>query len=458
MTHPILKGHIIETGDFPLMICDSYPLVEIIDEKNDGDYSEYVKPFDLDESLIRFYIVQKEDGIDIIYDMHHIIGDATTKSIINGDLENALNGKLDNEVDYGFLYASRDAFEAEFSLAYESAKNFYNEKFADIDEVQNMEIDVDASSGSVILPIRGVRDAVESFTHKNSITVSNFLNSVFAYSYSRFTGDNKVYYTFIENGRHEDYSRTAVSMFAHTIPILADCSNDSIKNYLINTSDLILESMSNSIYLFRLIASDFDLKNDVNFEYNYDLNEMSDIGDELILSDETDYVSELSCVVYDLDDGHVVNVSYFDQFSQDTIIRFVNVFKKVLIQFLEKKNLADIDYISDDDLMLLDTYNQTEHPLKHDDILDAFNENLSRFPDNDLVYYNDVKYTYGEGAHVSKVISDKLKELGVDSMTMWLFSLNVRRHTYFVYWVFSQQVRLTFRWMTHILIVVYSLF
>ncbi len=29
-----------------------------------------------------------------------------------------------------------------------------------------------------------------------------------------------------------------------------------------------------------------------------------------------------------------------------------------------------------------------------------------------MVYYNDVKYTYGEGAHVSKVISDKVKRVG----------------------------------------------
>ncbi|WP_407374929.1 amino acid adenylation domain-containing protein [Methanobrevibacter sp.] len=413
--HPILKGRIIETDVLPLLICDSNPQIDIFTKNENFDSSELVKPFDLEKSLVRFYIVEKEDGIDINYGMHHIIGDATTKSLIDRDLAIALKGNLDNDIDYGFLYASRDSFEAEFNLKYESAKKFYEEKFAEIDDVQTMETDVNASSGSVILPIRGVRDKVKSFAHENGITVSNFLNAAFAYAYSRFTGDNNVYYTFIENGRHETYAQEAVSMFARTIPILVDCENRPIKDYLIDTSDLILESMSNGIYPFRLIASEFDLKNDVNFEYNYDLNDVSDIGDEIIFSDETDYVSELSCVIYDLDDGYLVNVSYFDKFSQDTIERFVKVFKEVLTQFLECENLSDIEYVSDDDIMLLNSINNTERSLKHDDILDAFNENLSRYPENYLVHYKDVSYTYAEGAYIANEVRDRLAKLGVKS-------------------------------------------
>ena len=34
--HPILKGRVLDTGDLPLLVCDGYPAVEIVDV---DDYS-----------------------------------------------------------------------------------------------------------------------------------------------------------------------------------------------------------------------------------------------------------------------------------------------------------------------------------------------------------------------------------------------------------------------------------
>ncbi len=91
------------------------------------------------------------------------------------------------------------------------------------------------------------------------------------------------------------------------------------------------------------------------------------------------------------------------------------VFKEVLIQFLEKENLRDINYISNSDIKLLDSYNQTEHPLKYDDILDAFNDNLKKDPDKSLVSMYDRIYTYGEGAFIAERLARELIDIGVES-------------------------------------------
>ena len=302
------------------------------------DYSELIRPFDFSKCLARFFIMNEGDGITVGYDMHHMISDATSCAIINKELNLALNGDLDDDADLGFVYASRDSFESQFDYKYGSAYKFFSDEFADIDEVQDILSDVDGSEGSVRLPIRDVREKVELFTQEHGITVSNLLNAVFAFTYSRFTGSGKVYYTFTENGRHENYSQDAMGMFVRTIPVLVDCSDKSIKDYLSGVSDLILESMSNSVYPFRLLAREFDLSNDIIFEYNYDLNDVLDIGDDIIFSDVADRVSELLCVVNDLDDGFVVSLNHLDKISQDTAVRFVNVFKEVLVQFLDKSN------------------------------------------------------------------------------------------------------------------------
>ena len=449
--HPILKGRIMETTDMPLLVCDAEPPIEFIDAKesklegiidNETEKlfdlerllamdNEFIKPFDFEESLIRFFIIDGPKGIEIFYDMHHMISDATTSSIMDNELHLALSGKLDEKVDYGFLYASCDSFESQFGLEYENAKRFFDEKFADIDEVQNLPEDIEGSIGKVGLPIHGVREAVEAYAHEKGITVSNFLNAVFAYTYSRFTGSDKVYYNFTEHGRHEEYSQEAISMFVRTIPIMVDCENKSIDEYLLNVSDLILDSMTNNIYPFRLLAKEYSLNIDITFEYNYDLNDMSDVGDEISFYEVGDRVAELLCVVNDLEDGYYVGISHMDKYSQETITRFVYVFKEVLIQFLEKENLGDIDYVSNEDLEILDKINETDHTIKYDDILDAFNDHLSKCPDNKLVSYNDISYTYGEGAYIADKIAKRLIALGVKPQDNVAFLTECREYYMF---------------------------
>ncbi len=43
------------------------------------------------------------------------------------------------------------------------------------------------------------------------------------------------------------------------------------------------------------------------------------------------------CVVNDLDDGFLVSLNHDDIISQDTAERFVNVFKEILVQLLDKE-------------------------------------------------------------------------------------------------------------------------
>ena len=409
--HPILRGRILDTDGIPLLICDNNPSIETISNAN---YHDLIKAFDLDKSLSRFYIVDNDKSKFVFYDLHHIISDATTRTLINKDLKQALMGELDDEIDLGFAYASRDSFESKYDPKYKSAHKFFQDMFADIDDVQYFLEDIDGSMGSVSLPIRGIRRKVESFTQKYSITTSNLLNAVFAYTYSRFTGSNKVCYNFTEHGRHENYLKDALGMFVRTVPILVDCENKSVSDFVTDTSDLILKAMANSNYPFRLLAREFNLTNDVVFEYNYDLNDF-DIGNDIVVRKDADSVSEFLCVVNDLDDGFVVSVSHLDRFSQHTAKQFVKVFKEILIQILEKENLADINYISNEDMELLDEYNKTDIGLNYTDILEAFNDNLSKYPDNTLVSYNDVSYTFAEGAFIADRIAKCLIDLGVNA-------------------------------------------
>jgi amino acid adenylation domain-containing protein len=338
--HPILKGRIFDDRDMPLLICDSYPLVEVC---NTNDFTSLINPFDLERYLARFFIIDNEKTKHIVYDIHHVINDAIGYNIIGNDFTDAFDGILNKDVDLGFLYASRDSFESKFKATYDSSHEFYSKQLKDISEVGSMKKDSKGSQGIVSLPIRGIRSDVEEFTRNNNITIGTFLNAIFAYAYSRFIGSPKVYYNFVEHGRHENYIQDSLGMFARTTPILVDCKNDDIKTYLEYFSDLVLNSMMSNVYPFRLLEKEFNLNNIVLFEYNFDLNDVSYVGNDIIVRDTfKDSFSEFFCVINDLDDGYVIHINHADMFSSDTAVRFVRLYARILTQILDNKNLDDI--------------------------------------------------------------------------------------------------------------------
>ena len=409
--HPILKGHVLDDVDMPLFVCDSYPTIDVVHSTDTGSL---VKPFDLEDTLARFYIINTPEQKSIFFDIHHIISDATTLSVIINDLNAALDNNLDSSVDLGFVYSSYDFFDSKFQSNYDSAHEFFARNFSEIDDIQTLLSDVEGSEGSVILPIRGFKDKLEDFAHENGITVGNLLYAVFAYTYSRFTGGDKVYFNIMEHGRHDEYVQDAVGIFVRTIPLIVDCSDVSVNEFLSNVSDLVLDSMTNSIYPFRLLASEFNLNNNIFFEYNADLNDTSFIGSDMICTDYAlDTVGEFSCIANDLEDGYSIMINHSDKYSQGTAKRFAYAFKEILTQILDKTNLNEIEYVSSDDMRLLDEYNETDYELEYRDVLDAFNDNLSKYPDNNLVTFNDVSYTYSQGAFIANKIAEKLSDLGI---------------------------------------------
>ena len=102
--------------------------------------------------------------------------------------------------------------------------------------------------------------------------------------------------------------------------------------------------MSNNIYPYRLLEKEFNLDNIVLFEYNFDLNDVSNIKNTPVIKKTSkDAFSEFFCVINDLDDGYVIQVNHTDMFSSDTAIRFVNSYAQILTQILNKTKLGNLD-------------------------------------------------------------------------------------------------------------------
>ncbi|WP_461463878.1 amino acid adenylation domain-containing protein, partial [Methanobrevibacter sp.] len=171
------------------------------------------------------------------------------------------------------------------------------------------------------------------------------------------------------------------------------------------------------------MANKYDVKSDVLFqflpdwvmdtndsEWNMVNNDVDDLLDNM-----GDLIADLSVEVIRRSNNYFLGVVYSDKYSSGFIDRFVQSYKFVLNDMLRVNTLRDISYVSSDDLVLLEEFNDTGHHLLYADVLDAFNDNLVKYPDNVLVSYMGSSYSYAEGAYIANMLAQILVDLGVVS-------------------------------------------
>ena len=419
--HPILSMCVSDDYDVPYLVKGSNPSIIIESDVNKDFIAKFLtKPFDLYDSLSRFLIVEKEDSFIIYALFHHIIFDAISEDVFKRDLYTILSGGVVG-VDDSFLKVSAFSQQIGESNDYAEARKFYDSILADVDDTGELLDSVLADGpGSTLIDLDIDNKLFNSFIEKHNIGENGFFSSVFAYTLSRFIGNEKVLFNIIENGRDRFNNFDSIGMFVNTLPLLIDCKNQNIDSFIEYVSSVIYGVMRYNYYPFRLLANEYNINSNILFQYLPEwFRDTNDFDDTLVEVDENDLLdrrglnADLSVRVMQKGNAYLLSVVYCDKYSSDFINRLVESYKLILKDMLTVEVLGDISYVSSDDLVLLDEFNNTKQDLLYDDILDAFNANLLICPDNYLVSYKDISYSYGEGAFIADKIAKFLIDKGI---------------------------------------------
>ena len=411
--YPIFKSRIIvNEGELPNSVFDA--CVEI-NEGSQNDVDSFVRPFQLEKCLARFLIVNDGKSNYLCCDVHHLIFDGTSLNIFLEKLNLLLNNEDIDSQDDGIL--RQISFEENIDSNYiDDAQEFLYDMLASRDEVYDLLPSLDGEESFYVDSFDIDEDYLSSFLQSHVITHNQFFASVFGYTLSKFAGSSKVLFNLIEDGRGHVNLTDSVGMFVKNIPVLMDCTNRDTDSFLRYSSNLINSLMKYDLYPFHVIANDFDLSSSILFQYAPDLfyNEFSDDFDYKIEGLKHDVYGDMVFYIFNMAGNKLgIKIFYSDKFSKEFIEHFVETYKLILHELCRVSQLSQINYISQSDLKILDDINRTEHVIAYGDILEAFNDNLSKYPDNMLVSYNDVSYTYQEGAYIADKIAKKLKDLGI---------------------------------------------
>ena len=406
--HPILKSFIDVIDGVVCLKTGFNPKVDYKNEYDENVISDFMnKSFDLNFTLSRFLLVKKDDeeGFVLVSVFHHLIFDGFSSLVFKQHLFDLLEGKV-LKLDEGIVKSSVYNEEIVKTQEYSDAEAFYESMLCEAADVSSFLSDVgDNEAGFHSCDLGVGKSDVDILLKSYGISENILFTGVFAYTLSRFTGDNKVLFNILDNGRDNLSNYESIGMFVNTLPLLIDCSDKDPVSFMDDVRDLIFNVFSYNFYPFRVLAQKYNINSSILFQYQ-------PVFDEV--NNQFFNVSDFEFRMFEKNNRYVVNVIYSGLFSSDTIRRFVESYNMILNQLLSVNKLSDINYISSSDLELLNTYNDTSCDLDYVDVLEAFNDNLSRNPDNILVSYEERSYTYGEGAFIADKISSSLKDLGVE--------------------------------------------
>ena len=254
--HPILGMCVSDEFDVPYLVKGSKPEILVESDAGEEFVKEFLtKPFDLHDCLSRFLIVENEYGYRLYGVFHHIIFDALSDGVFKQDLQAILDGKS-VDTDDSFLKVSAFNQQIKENDDFVEADKFYESLLVDSDDAGSLlDSVVSDGPGSIHIDLDLDLDLFNSFIDDYGISENIVFTSAFAYTLSRFAGNDKVLFNMAENGRDRFNNLNSIGMFVNTLPLLVDCKNQDVSSFIGDISSLIYDVMRYNYYQFRLLAN-----------------------------------------------------------------------------------------------------------------------------------------------------------------------------------------------------------
>lgn len=401
--------------------------------------NQFIQPFDLSKApLLRIAIVEiKGEGNLLLLDMHHIISDGVSHSILEEEYRKLLKGeelpalRLQYK-DYGEWQNSSKEQEKK-----KGQEAYWLKQFEGEVPVLNLPTDytrplMQSFEGASVRFTLSIEETskVKLLAKENGLTLYMSLLSVFTILLSKLSGQEDIIIgTPIAARRHRDFE-SIVGMFINTLAMRNYISIDMpIKDYLKNFKENTLEAYENQDYQFA------DLVKKISFKRDFSRNPLFDVMFNLLNHEEysgdlsefdrhglihTPGISKFDLTLTAVDYGTqiLLNLDYCTKlFSAETIERYIGYFKRIVEQMtigLEKQ-ISEIDILSSEEKhQLLYGFNDTRADYPKDKTIhQLFEEQVIRTPDNIAIVFEEVHISYLELNKKSNQMARYLTQKGI---------------------------------------------
>ena len=429
-THPQLQAHFGSAGSEIIQIVDLEQPVEIAQsqckEEDIPHYKwEFVKPFNLRQGpLYRAEIVTTEAWVYLMMDIHHLVIDGGSFDLLLSQMFDLLNGKeIEPETyTYADFVAAQKA--AESSEEFAAAQNFFQERLGKVEGVTEVPADLtnpkeQGTLGTLYTPLDFT--AIDNFCRQHNISPAHHILAATFYALSRFANNEQLCITTISNGRSDLRISNTVGMFVNTLALSATIGEQSVMEFINETSKNFDETLQHETYPFTRIASDYDLTAEIMFAY------------QMGIIDEYKYKGETIAVETFESDTPKFRIAFFimnDESGKPSIClqydkgRYSHELMECLAQSISNAAnvfisnpaapLKNVSLLDDKQVALLDGFNQNDVDYDNTQtIVSLFRRQVELHPDNIAMVYHDIRLTYKQVDEQSERIAQYVQSLGL---------------------------------------------
>ena len=428
------------------LMIDGEPVQKILDhveadfeyvtssESDENLMTEFLKPFDLASGkLVRVKLVNKSKYHLLMFDMHHIVSDGMSMNIFVKEIMAICNGEKLEPLTHQF----KDYSEWMRTRDLSNQAEYWKSQFYDEIPVLNMLTDYPrpqeqsyAGSKAEILLDETLSEKIKQLANKNEATAYMVFLAAAMVMLSKYSRQEDIVIGSPISGRTHKDAEGMLGMFVNTLAMRGKPEkNKTFSDFLAEIKETCLKAYENQEYPFEELVEAVNVQRDMSKNPMFDVmlvlqnNESTDIklGDNeaegtgikstIAKFDMTFNIEEVGEKFY------IVFEYCIDLFKEETAEQVVRHFEEVLkaVTSNAEQKLGDIEMVTETEKQLiLNDFNATETEYPRDKtVVELFEEQVNKTPDNIALVFEDEKLTYEElNARVNS-LAHKLREVGV---------------------------------------------
>ncbi len=420
--------------DFSYVDADEAKVEELI--------KQFIRPFDLYKApLFRVKLVKVSGRYLLMNDLHHIIADGVSLTILTDELIRLYNGQKLSDIS--IQYKDFAVWQEEFLKSDKMVREeeYWLEVFAG--EIPLLNLPYDYPRPVVMGYVgdrlnftidRNLSDQLNQLASKSGTTLFMVLLAAYNLLLARYSGQEDIIIgTPIAGRPHADLEKI-IGMFVNTLALRNQLNlTKSFTQFLAEVKENTLRAYENQDYQFEMLIEKLNLKRDLSrnplFDTMFSLENIGKMNKESELTDLKfiPYQFENKTSKFDLSlsatetyRGIALNLEYSTElFKHSTIERLAQHFSNLLQSIVRNPDLPIFEFemlVVEEKEELIYHLNETHLEYPSDKtIQQLFEEQVAKTPDEIAVICQDSKVTYDELNTKANQLAIILRQMGVES-------------------------------------------
>ena len=406
---------VLDDEGLPMQYSDPDMVIPIQQKSmTEGELEEYLKndfihPYDLlsGDPLCRMEVVETPQANYVLFEVHHTIADGLTlgNCITLRDFPTAYRGEALEDIPYGMYQYAEDEQATLHSDAYERSKQYYAEKYANMEFTTISTSAANPLGNSIHEDSYLSQEAVDNWCQQNGTSSNLLFMAAFSYVLSEASREEQVVYRTINHGRMDKRLMNAYGMFVKSAPILANVDrSQSVIDFIKGFRRELMSIVRYGNYPFNHFCRDLKMSGGVEFGFQgFNIQESVEVEGEKVYAQQLDRgksTSDLTCIIYLVDGQYDIRLSSSDALnSRESLVRLARAIKATAENMMAQpeKLLSELSMLDAEGAKQVASFRYTaKADVPYHLFYEPIEQNAVRFPDRNALIAKDRTLTFQE--------------------------------------------------------------